>query len=293
MKHYIGLDIGGTAIKYAVIHNRIAIAERGAVQTPKGTDSMRIANEVTRLIAMLLEKYDSVHAVGISTAGVVDAESGEIIFAGPTIPAYQGTNLKQIVENTFHKTTLVINDVNAAALGEKWIGAGRNYDHLFCVTIGTGIGGALICNNQLVVGSHNRAGEIGHFLFDKQSQTTFEERASMTALLKKAFEAFPLFSGDGRELFAMAKEGNQQCITIIDDWSEEVAKGLAAIICLVDPKLILIGGGVSEQGDFLIQMLKRHVREYLPEHFSRTELKAAKLGNDAALFGAVYPFFEH
>lgn len=291
MKHWIGIDVGGTDIKFAVINHEADIVVHGMAKTPQGSDPDRIPHEMKRIINGLLESFDHVEAVGVSTAGVVDSGSGEIIFAGPTIPAYQGTNLKKTIEDAFGIGVTVINDVNAAALGEMWRGAARNSGNFCCITIGTGVGGALICNRQLVAGSHHRAGEIGHFLYDRTTGTTYEDRASMTALMNKASKELASFTGTGHDLFAMAKAGNRACDDIIDGWAEEVARGLAEMICLADPELIVIGGGVSEQKEFLLDKLRRHTAAYLPANFSKTELKAAELGNKAALYGAVYPYF--
>ncbi|WP_169082331.1 ROK family protein [Paenibacillus sp. PL91] len=292
MKHYIGIDIGGTDIKYAVFGADAELLYHDSMKTPKGQANIRIPEETAGIVKRLLEKYDGICGVGISTAGVVDVVSGEIVFAGGTIPEYKGTNLKKTIEEQFALPTIVANDVNAAACGEKWKGAARGSDHFFCITLGTGIGGALFCEGQLVVGSHFRAGEIGHFLFDKSTQTTYEQRASTSALLKKAALELEHFSGSGHELFASARIGNARCDSIIDAWAEEIARGLAEIILLTDPSVILIGGGVSEQKAFLLDKIKWHLNTYLPPNFSKTELIAAELGNRAALYGAVYPYYK-
>ncbi|MDQ8738479.1 ROK family protein [Paenibacillus sp. LHD-38] len=291
MKHYIGIDIGGTEIKYAVFGLGAELLYHDSVKTPKGQANIRIPEQAAGIIAELLEKYEGIQGVGISTAGVVDPASGEIVFAGGTIPEYKGTNLKTMIQDRFGLRAIVANDVNAAACGEKWKGAAQGSDHFFCMTLGTGVGGALFCEGKLVVGSHFRAGEIGHSLYDKSTRTTYEQRASMTALLNKASLVLPEFTGSGHELFANARMGSECCNAIIDGWAEEIARGLAEIILLADPSLILIGGGVSEQKAFLLDKIKARLDEYLPANFSKTELKAAELGNRAALYGAVYPYY--
>lgn len=292
MKCFVGIDIGGTDIKYAVFGPDAKILCHDSVKTPKGQANLRIPEEIASIMSRLLAKFDYIQGVGISTAGVVEPESGEIIFAGGTIPEYKGTNLKKMIQDQFGLSTIVVNDVNAAACGEKWKGAARDSDHFFCITLGTGIGGALFCDGQLVLGKHFRAGEIGHFLYNKSTQTSYEQRASMSALMDKASHALQDFSGNGHELFAQARIGNEACNSIIDDWAEEIARGLAEIILIVDPSMILIGGGVSEQKAFLLDKIKVHMDGYLPANFSKTELKTAELGNTAALFGAVYPYYK-
>ncbi|NQX63577.1 ROK family protein [Paenibacillus qinlingensis] len=291
MNPYIAIDIGGTEIKYAVCNPLAEIIYHQSTKTPKGVSNHRIQDEIQHIIHDLLGRFPHVQGVGISTAGVVDTASGEIVYAGETMPQYQGTNLKQTVESIFGLRTIVANDVNCAALGEKWKGAAADRDHFFCITIGTGIGGALYCHDQLVVGSHYRAGEIGHSLYDKGSKTTYEQRAAIPALLRNAQASLSDCNLSTYELFHMARMGNEKCDDIVNAWSEEIARGLAEVIVIADPSLIVIGGGVSEQGDFLLDKIVSRIDTYLPLNFSKTEVKMAELGNRAALFGAVYPFF--
>ncbi|GGD47724.1 ROK family protein [Paenibacillus nasutitermitis] len=289
--HWIGIDVGGTVIKYAVFDRNAAMIFHDSVETPRGEAHIRIPQQLAVIMDSLLERFEAVQGVGISTAGVVDPGTGEIVFAGGTIPEYKGTNLKRFIQDRYGLSTVVANDVNAAAWGEKWKGAARSSGDFFCITLGTGIGGALFCEGKLVAGAHYRAGEIGHSLYDKTSGTTYEQRASMTALLLTASRRLPGFTGSGQELFAKARMGSMECLSIIEAWAEEIARGLAQIVLLFDPSIILIGGGVSEQKEFLLDKIKLHMGSYLPAQFSRTELITAELGNRAALYGAVYPYY--
>ncbi|MDQ6423491.1 ROK family protein [Paenibacillus sp. LHD-117] len=289
---WVSVDVGGTEIKYAVFTDNGNLIYNDKRKTPSGAANIRIPEAVAAIIQDMLERYGPMEGVGISTAGVVDTESGEIIFAGGTIPEYKGTNLKRTVEERFGLRTTVANDVNAAAVGEWWRGAAAGADDFFCMTLGTGIGGALFCGGRLVTGAHYRAGEIGHSLYDKDSGTTYEQRASTSALLKRAARELPDFDGSGFTLFEQAKAGNAPYLAVIDRWTEEIARGIAGIIVVSDPALIVIGGGVSEQGDYLLDKIKLQVSGFLPPGFSQTELTVAKLGNKAALYGAIYPYFK-
>ncbi|WP_309120284.1 ROK family protein [Paenibacillus sp.] len=291
-KHWVGVDVGGTEIKFAVFAEDGNIVFHGKRKTPAGSADVGIPEAVIAIVQETTDRYGPMQGAGISTAGVVDAESGEILFAGGTLPEYKGTNLKRTVEERFGLGTTVANDVNAAAVGERWRGATAGVDDFFCLTLGTGIGGALFCGGRLVTGAHSRAGEIGHSLYDKDSGTTYEQRASMSALLKRAARELPGFDGSGFTLFEEAKAGNAPYAAVIDGWTEEIARGIAGIIVLADPALIVIGGGVSEQGEYLLDNIKLRVSDYVPPGFSRSELTVAKLGNKAALYGAVYPYFK-
>lgn len=291
-KQWISVDVGGTEIKYAVFAENGNIVFHDKRKTPSGAANIRIPEAVMTIVQEMMDRYGLMQGVGISTAGVVDTRSGEIIFAGGTIPEYKGTNLKRALEERFGLETKVANDVNAAAVGEWWRGAAEGVDDFFCMTLGTGIGGALFCGGQLVTGAHYRAGEIGHSLYDKNSGTTYEQRASMSALLKQAANKLPDFDGSGFTLFEEARAGNKPYLAVIDRWTEEIARGIADIIVMADPALIVIGGGVSEQGDYLLNKMKLQVSSFLPPGFSQSELAVAKLGNKAALYGAIYPYFK-
>lgn len=293
MNYRIGIDIGGTNIKYAVFDSRAEMVLHDSAATPSGGARTRVTEAVASIVDKLAEQFGGIDAVGISSAGVVDPSSGVIAYAGPTMPGYRGTNLKLAVEETFGVRARVVNDVNAAACGEQWKGAARGSRHFFCLTIGTGIGGALVCDGETVLGHRFRAGEIGHSLYDKTTRTTYEQRASMSALWRKVAQAAPDFSGGGQELFAAAKSGHPIIVRVIDEWVEEISRGIANVILVVDPEIVVIGGGVSEQKAYLLDKIKFRLAEYLPPGFSDAELVMASLGNKAALFGAVYPYYNN
>ncbi|MFD0961252.1 ROK family protein [Paenibacillus chungangensis] len=291
-KRWVSVDVGGTEIKYAVFGADRDILYDGKRKTPAGEANIHIPEAVLAIVQEMMDRYGPMQGAGISTAGVVDTKTGEIIYAGGTIPTYKGTNLKRSIEDRFGLKTIIMNDVNAAAVGEWWRGAAEGVDDFFCLTLGTGIGGALFCGGHPVTGAHYRAGEIGHSLYDKESGTTYEQRASMSALLKQATRKLPDFDGSGFTLFEEAKAGNTLYLDVIDQWAEEIARGVANVIVLADPALIVIGGGVSEQGDELLDRIKLQLPAYMPPGFSQSELAVAQLGNKAALYGVVYPYFK-
>lgn len=287
MGYYLTIDIGGTNIKYALMDEQHRLLDRGKTATPENTDNA-ILKQIDSVVEANIKKA-SIDGIGISTAGIVDRNKGEIIYAGPTIKDYKGTNFKKYLAEKYKLPVHVENDVNAALLGEIWKGAARNREDVFCITLGTGIGGAHY-NQQLTDGFHHQANSVGYLLYDQETRTNYEQRASTSALNKRiANELGDEFTAE--TVFERAKNGNDICISIIESWANEVAKGLAQIILLSDPSCLLIGGGVSVQGDYLLEQIKKQIEAYLPADFLRTELRIAELFNDAALYGAVYPFF--
>lgn len=292
MRYYIAIDIGGTHIKYGIVAEDGHIYAMDSCETHVAFGIAALKQTVVDVVASLQDEAFAITGIGISTAGVVAAETGEIIYAGPTIPNYAGTNLKNLLEETFKVPTLVENDVNAAALGEAWLGAGQQTATFFCLTLGTGIGGAVVLDDKLHHGVHSRGGEIGYMNKQSREDLPFEQKASTSALLAKAAARLQVAETevDGRDIFAKARAGETVYEQLIDEWTDDIARGIAPVICVLDPGLIIIGGGVSQQGDYLLHKIREHLYTYIPTAFVDTlTLKTATCGNKAGMLGAIYP----
>jgi len=289
MSYYFAVDVGGTFIKYGHIHMDGRLTFKDKIATPINENGA-ILSKVKEIITNYIEEKGRPLGIGISTAGVVDSDTGEIIYTGPTIKNYRGTNFKSAIEADFQIPVRVHNDVNAALLGEQWQGAAKDQSDVYCITLGTGIGGAYF-RDQLVTGTYFKAGEIGYLLYDAETDTTYEQRASTSALKQKAENTFGS-SINVIQLFEKAKANDKDANQMIEAWTSYIAEGLAQIIIIVDPRVILIGGGVSKQGDFLLEKIERKINNFLPKNFNQTELKCTALGNDAALYGAVSDYFK-
>ena len=284
---FLSIDIGGTFIKFALIDEQQQLIHQQKTATNENLDHA-ILKQVEEIVINTMSRY-TISGIGISTAGIVDRDKGRIIYAGPTIKNYRGTNFKKYISDTFHLPVHVENDVNAALLGERWKGAAMDDQDVFCITLGTGIGGAYY-HEGLMDGSYHQANSVGYLLYDSETETNFEMKASTSALNARIQSEL----GDdltAKQVFDRAKQGDNTCNTVIAAWAKEVAKGLAQIILIVDPSSIIIGGGISAQGPILLKYIQQFIPQYLPINFMKTKIKIAKLGNDAALYGAVYPFF--
>ncbi|WP_172187965.1 ROK family protein [Lentilactobacillus kribbianus] len=281
---YLAFDVGGTTIKYGLVHDDLSISQHG-----KKTTNNNLNNQILNTILITAEYFQqmepTIAGIGISTAGTV-GHDGSIQYAGPTIPNYQGTKLQEIVTQQTGLPTHVINDVDAALLGEWQAGAAQNNQRVYCVAIGTGIGGAFLVNGQLIQGKHGTANSLGTTLFDSRSQTNYEQRAA-TLVLERDLK--PLATSV-QKAFELAKQGQQPFNKMIRNWVSEVACGLAQVILLHDPDLIIIGGAVSLQGDYLLNMLTAELKKQLPPELNQTQIKMAQLANDAQLIGAITPF---
>lgn len=284
-KNYLAFDIGGTSIKYAVVDQDCQILHQGKKPTNHNLNQT-IIKTLQQVSSKLMQSYQ-LDGIGISTAGRVGAD-GSIIYAGPTITDYQGTQLKKILAEQTHLPVHVVNDVDAALLGEILLGDHDRKQPIYCVALGTGIGGAFYLNGQLLNGAHGLANSVGYLNYDPVSHSTFESQASTLALegqLKAVHTTVP-------EAFAKARQGNQQFQKIIADWCDDLGQQLAIICLLLDPATILIGGAVSQQGDFLIDQIQAAVNRHLPEGLAKVKIQATTLQEKAQIFGAISHFFE-
>lgn len=277
------LDIGGTEVK-AMLKGEDFEKDLPNFPSKAGTNAPDIKEDVLKLIKDLKPEA-KIEGVAISTAGMVDYKTGIIAGHGPTFKNYKGFDWKKEIKNELGIPAIVENDVKAAAIGEISYGAGKGYDSAFVLTVGTGIGGALILDGKLYRGASGHAGEIGYMPFEKDK---FEALGSTSALAKNSLRLFPEKNlKNGKEIFAAIDKGDKDAIRLVDDMTDILACGISNIMLIVNPELILIGGGISEQKDKLLGPIIAKIRAYVPENiFSSTKIKATELGNKSGLYGA-------
>lgn len=283
--NYLAFDIGGTSIKYAVINQQWQILTRG--KCPTNHNHHQTIIKTLQQVSQEASNNFSIAGIGVSTAGRV-GKDGDIIYAGPTISDYQGTPIRQILHDQTKLPVHVMNDVDAALMGEIVRGNYQHNQSIYCVALGTGIGGAFYVNGHLLNGSHGLANSVGYLNYNPRNQTTFESQFSTLALEQELKE----FSITVPQAFEKARQGNLQFKQIIANWCEKISKHLATICLLLDPAIIIVGGAVSQQGDFFIQQLQSNVNKYLPAGLAHTKIQAPILKEQAQLFGAISPFFE-
>ena len=284
-------DIGGTAIKYGVIQpegdSLRFLCQEEIESNAKALRGFGIEKKVMELTETLAERFD-IHGIAISTAGMVDAGTGVILYANENIPDYTGMTLKKDFEERFHVPCWVENDVNAAALGEFCYGSGRGSDSMLMLTIGTGIGGSIVLQGEVYHGFSGSAGEIGYMWIDGRS---FQEAASTSALVRNVENKSKEAGLNGRIIFERAKKGDQICIQEIRSLCEIIIKGISNCVCILNPQKVVLGGGIMAQREYLEPWMRQYMAQYMNEEMLRhTELDFASLGNTAGMAGA-YAYF--
>lgn len=280
------LDIGGTSIKSGIFCD----GELTGI-TETATDASRGGEYVMEKAEMILAQMnpEEWEAIGISTAGQVDASRGVIRYANENIPGYTGMPVKERLERKFHRPAAVENDVNAAAFGEASFGAGRNESDFLCITYGTGIGGAIVANGKLYSGSACSAGEFGAMVVhgseanqDDPFSGCYERYASVSALVKKAIGIDPALDS-GRKIFARLSE---PCVaSLVDGWIDEIVLGLRSLIHIFNPSCVILGGGIMAQKRLSEQVAER-TKSCIMDSFRNVRIVPAELGNTAGLLGA-------
>lgn len=282
-------DIGGTFIKYGLCDENFNLLEKDKIPTLAENGGQSIIERVIEII----EQYDSIDRVAVSTAGQVDSENGIVVYSTDNIPYYTGMRVKSLIENKTGIPTFVENDVNSAALGEAHFGAAKGVSDFICLTLGTGIGGAIFLNNKLYKGSASSAGELGHMIIHsggKQctcgGEGCYECYASASALIKAVNKVSPV-ELNAFQIFEKENIEKPEIRSEIDKWIDEIIVGLVNIIYIFNPSMIVLGGGIMNE-DYIIELIDRKIYTRLMDNFKNVKIVRPRLGNDAGMIGAAY-----
>lgn len=303
----IGVDVGGTKIAGGVVDEAGAVVARTRRDTPS-TDPRAIVDNIVAVVQELREGR-TVDAVGVGSAGFVDAARSTVLFA-PNL-AWRDVPVRAEVMAATDLRVVVENDANAAAWGEFRFGAAEDVDDMVCVTVGTGIGGGLVLDGAVYRGAHGVGAELGHVrvvpdghLCGCGNRGCLEQYASGTALVREAralvsagsaFAAtlLDLAGGDpekitGPMVTGAARDGDEASRELLADLGRWLGEGLASFAAVLDPAVFVIGGGVSAAGDLLLGPATAAFRRNLTGrgHRPEAEVRVATLGNDAGIVGA-------
>ena len=280
------IDMGGTRIKSGIWNGK----NLGEIKE-QDTNALKGGACVMENVLKILKTYLPFDAVGVSTAGQVDTSRGTIYYANENIPGYTGMEIKKKIQSEFGCLVEVENDVNAAALGEAYFGAGKGVKDFLCLTYGTGVGGAIVLDGRVYPRHTWSAGSFGGIVVHPEAMKEgeefsgcYEKYASATALVKKAAETDPSLT-DGRKIFE--KIERPEVRDIVDNWIDEIVYGLLTLVHVFDPMKILLGGGILEQ-EYIICQVKKRMASRLSLGFRGVEIEKARLGNRAGLMGAAW-----
>ena len=287
MSLYLGIDIGGTKIAAGLVSADGQVLRRSRCRTP-----LTGGSAILDAALGLAQEYrqEPIAAIGVGTGGQVNADLGVIVSATDLLPGWAGTGVQAAFESVFRVPCLVDNDVNALAVGEGRFGAGRNLSTVAYLALGTGVGGALLLNGRLHHGAHWTGAEFGHLLLTLPTgpRRTLEDFASGPGLVQTYCELSG-FDGEvsGETIAAEAgRDPESLSAQAVTRTGEYLGYGLVSLANILDPDLIVVGGGLSALGDLLLEPARRVlVRHALPGP-AQCLVAVAALGSDASLIGA-------
>ena len=289
MKKYVSIDIGGTAIKYGIIKEDGAVLSNGQRETEAHKGGPAILAKTIEIVESY-QNIEELDGICISTAGMVNIDKGEIFYSAPLIPNYAGTRFKEVMERRFHIPCEVENDVNCAGLAEYISGAAKGSSIALMLTVGTGIGGCVIMNGSVFHGFSGSACEIGYMHMEGGD---FQSLGAASILSKKVakWKDEQEHIWNGIHIFEEAKKGDALCIRAIDEMVEVLGKGIANICYVINPEVVVLGGGIMAQEEYLKDKVEKSIRRWLISSIaSHTRIAFARHRNFAGMLGAFYHF---
>lgn len=294
MRKFIGVDLGGTNIRAAVVQ------EDGQILCMKKTQSRpeRGAEAVMETMIGLIESldgYKECEGIGMGIPGPIDTVNGKIIVS-TNLPKLIGFPIAEYIGNHFKKPAYMDNDVKVAALGEAVQGSGKGYSIVYYVTISTGIGGALVIDQKVLSGQNGHAGEIGNICIDRNRKKynilnvgAVENEASGTAVTRKGKEILGEGISNAGDVFELARKGEEKALKIVDEMAYDLAMMFSAIGHVVDPQLFVVGGGVMKGKDVFFDKMERYYRGMIHEGMQPVVFTQAVLEEPGIVGAAMLP----
>jgi len=295
---HIAIEIGGTKLQIARGNPKTGAIDqnfRFMVDRERGA-----AGILTQIETTLAALHEPIETIGLGFGGPVDRESG-IIATSHQIDGWSGFNFRKWLHSRYKASVFIENDANTAALGEARFGAGKNFSHVFYITLGSGVGGGMVINKKLYLGSMPGEAEVGQMRMDKTGRTleSFCSGWALDARIRNEIAQLPVesplrkltkevTSGEARFLLPAIKQNDPAAIQILKDYADTIAWGLSHVVHLFHPELIVIGGGVSLIGQVLIADIKRALPKYLMKTFlPGPRISLAALKENAVITGVL------
>lgn len=293
-KNYLALDIGGSAVKYAVMNQQGVILVKGDYPSPT-TSIDEFWRHFDKNLAYLFQQYYIV-GLAISAPGSVDCDSS-IIYGHSALRYLHGPNFREYVKQHYHINCEIENDANCAALAELW--QGPNEDDFCLLVIGSGVGGAIVNDGKVHHGKHLHGAEFGYMFVsvnDVGKPLTLSDCAATRSLIKNSAKVLGLQESDlnGKQVFEWAENGDQRIKAVIDKWYEMLAYGVYNVQYINDPNRIILGGAISSRDGFIYRIEEKLDQIFNENPFSsvRPRLSVCQAGSDANLIGALYHYLQ-
>lgn len=278
----IGIDIGGTKIAAYSCNRAYQTLAEVVLPCPAQQGGEAVMQTVIRCCEQLQQQTDgTLAAIGVGTAGQINPEAGTVVDANDNFTDWIGTPIKEILQREFEVPAFVDNDVRTMALAEATHGAGIGYQHVLCITVGTGIGGAIILHGDLWHGAYFSAGEIGYLYAGKN--LTIEDMASGVGMEKKydSNRAYPL-----QVIAQRAEKGELKARQTVQEGAMLLAEVLAPISAFLGPQALIVGGGVPQIGRLWWDHFRKTLENYPLKSVQQIDILPAQLGNRAGMIGA-------
>lgn len=309
----LGIDLGGTNIATGVVDENYKIIGSGKVKTNAPRPAEEIVDDMVKSALMAVKDanltINDIDSIGVGTPGSVVQTTGVVTYSNNL--GFYNLPLAEMLEKKLGKKVYIENDANAATYGEYIAGAGKGAENFVAITLGTGVGGGIIIGGKIYSGSNFAGGELGHTVIQMNGEACtcgrngcFEAYASATALIRQTKQAMIKFpeskmweicnkdinSVSGRTAFDGARSGDEAAIGVVNDYINYLSVGIANIINTFQPDVFCVGGGISNEGEYLMAPIRKLVKgeNYARNMEKNTEIKAATLGNDAGIIGAAY-----
>ena len=308
--YYIGIDLGGTKIAVGLVDEAGKIIHKDSVPTKRERSYQEILKDMAMLTLKVLEDsgvgIESVKSIGVGSPGTPDKKEGLIVYANNI--KFKNVPIRTELQKYINLPVIIDNDANCAALAESVAGAAKGAEHSVTITLGTGVGGGIVINRKIYSGFNDAAAELGHIVIMHDGELCtcgrkgcWEAYASATALIRQTKEAAEknpqslinkLIDGDyskidAKTVFDAAKQNDETALKVVERYINYVAEGLIDIINIFTPEVLVIGGGVCKEGEYLLKPLREIVsRGVYSKEVAQTQIKVAEMGNDAGIIGA-------
>lgn len=304
MRYGFGIDVGGTTIKLGLFTDAGKLLEKWEIPTNTADGGSAILPDIATAISGCLARRGidrgAVLGVGLGVPGPVDSRG---VVDHCVNLGWPVVDLPKVLGELTGFSVAAANDANVAALGECWAGGGQGHQSMVLVTLGTGIGGGIVLDGRILSGAHGAGGEIGHIPLEKDEPDTCgcgkrgcaEQYGSATGIARLAREHLARSNAPSalrslpqltaRDIFALGAAGDELAREILERYYDCLARFLATVCCVVDPEIVVLGGGVSKAGMPLLEGIKPYFDRYVFHACSTVEFALAKLGNDAGIYG--------